>query len=215
MTMIDNGFSKQIQNRIANSQDGTIFVNSDFVDIASSETIRRNLNRLTKAGILNRVFNGVYEKPKYSHFLSEYVSPDPNAIAQALARTYHWTIAPCGNTAVNLLGLSTQVPSTWSYISDGPYKTYEWNNTKLEMKHRTNKEISRLSYKTILVIQAIKTLGKDNITAEEILLLSQNLSDEEKRICLSEAREATDWTYEIIKKACREVENEENSLLTS
>ena len=28
------------------------------------------------------------------------------------------------------LGLSTQVTAGWSYISDGPYKTYEWNSTK-------------------------------------------------------------------------------------
>ena len=30
--------------------------------------------------------------------------------------SYHWTIAPCGNTALNLLGLSTQVTAVWSYI---------------------------------------------------------------------------------------------------
>ena len=53
-------------------------------------------------------------------------------LPQALARSYHWTIAPCGNTALNLLGLSTQVTVVWSYISDGPYKTYELNSTKLE-----------------------------------------------------------------------------------
>ena len=28
----------------------------------------------------------------------------------------YWTIAPCGNTALNLLGLSTQVAAVWSYI---------------------------------------------------------------------------------------------------
>ena len=42
------GYSKQIQERINGADDGTIFVNSDFVDIADSETIRRNLNRLTQ-----------------------------------------------------------------------------------------------------------------------------------------------------------------------
>ena len=41
------GYSKQIQERINGADDGTIFVNSDFADIADSETTRRNLNRLT------------------------------------------------------------------------------------------------------------------------------------------------------------------------
>lgn len=63
------------------------------------------------------------------------------------------------NTALNLLGLSTQVTAVWSYISDGPYKTYEWNSTKLEFKHRTNKEITGLSYMTSLVIQAKNSLA--------------------------------------------------------
>ena len=160
------GYSKQIQERINGADVGTIFMNSDFADIADSETIRRNLNRLTKIGMLRRILKGVYEKPKYSKLLDEYVAADPDAVAKALARSYHWTIVPCGNTALNLLGLSTQVTAVWSYISDGPYKTYEWNSTKLEFKHRTNKEITGLSYMTSLVIQVLKTLGRTNVTAD-------------------------------------------------
>ena len=59
------GYSKQIQERINGADDGTIFVNSDFADIADSETTRRNLNRLTQIGMLRRILKGVYEKPKY------------------------------------------------------------------------------------------------------------------------------------------------------
>ena len=46
-------------------------------------------------------------------------------VSEALARSYHWTITASGNTALNLLGLSEQVASSWEYLSDGPYKTYE------------------------------------------------------------------------------------------
>ena len=198
-----NGFSKQIQERIRNAIDGTVFVNSDFADIADQETVRRTLNRLTQAGKLRRILNGVYEKPKYSKLLDEYVAADPDAVAKALARSYHWTIAPCGNTALNLLGLSTQVTTVWPYISDGPYKTYEWNSTKLEFKHRTNKEITGLSYMTSLVIQALKTLGRPNVTPEIILTLSEKLSEDEKQACLKEATESTDWVYDTIRKICR------------
>ena len=80
-----NGFSKQIQERIGNAVDGTIFVNSDFADIADQETVRRTLNRLTQAGMLRRILKGVYEKPKYSKLLDEYVAADPDAVAKALA----------------------------------------------------------------------------------------------------------------------------------
>ena len=196
------GFSEQIQDRIANAADGTVFVNSDFADIANQETVRRNLNRLTQSGTLRRILKGVYEKPKYSKLLDEYVAADPNTVAKALARSYHWTIAPCGNTALNLLGLSTQVVAVWSYISDGPYKTYEWNSTRLEFKHRTNKEITGLSYKTCLVIQALKTLGKDHVTPDVIQQLAKVLSEGEKQVCLREATESTNWVYDTIRRVC-------------
>ena len=64
-----NGYSKQIQGRIENALEGTVFVNSDFADIADTETIRRNLNRLTQTGTLRRILKGIYEKPEYSEML--------------------------------------------------------------------------------------------------------------------------------------------------
>ncbi len=195
-----NGYSKQIQERISNAAEGTVFVSSDFADIADTETVRRNMNRLTQTGMLRRILKGVYEKPKYSRLLNEYVAANPEAVAKALARSYHWTIAPCGNTALNLLGLSTQVTAVWSYISDGPYKTYEWNSTKIEFKHRTNKEITGLSYMTSLVIQALKTLGKTNVTPEIIRTLSDKLTEADKEAMLKEAAESTDWVYDTIRK---------------
>ena len=200
--IVDNGYTQKIRERILLSEDGAIFVAPDFADIADTATIRQSLQRLFQTGVLRRIIRGVYEKPKYSKLLDEYVAADPDAVAKALARSYHWTIAPCGNTALNLLGLSTQVTAVWSYISDGPYKTYEWNSTKLEFKHRTNKEITGLSYMTSLIIQALKTLGKSNVTSEVIQTLSEKLSDDEKQACLKEATESTDWVYDTIRKIC-------------
>lgn len=199
---MDNGYMQEIRARILAAEDGAVFVAPDFADIADTATIRQGLKRLYQSGIIRRIIRGVYEKPKYSKLLDEYVAADPDAVAKALARCYHWTIAPCGNTDLNLLGLSTQVTAVWSYISDGPYKTYEWNSTKLEFKHRTNKEITGLSYMTSLVIQALKTLGRTNVTPEIIQTLSEKLSEAEKQACLKEATESTDWVYDTIRKMC-------------
>ena len=199
---MDNGYMQEIRARILAAEDGAVFVAPDFADIADTATIRQGLKRLYQSGIIRRIIRGIYEKPKYSKLLDEYVAADPDAVAKALARCYHWTIAPCGNTALNLLGLSTQVTAVWSYISDGPYKTYEWNSTKLEFKHRTNKEITCLSYMTSLVIQALKTLGRTNVTPEIIQTLSEKLSEAEKQACLKEATESTDWVYDTIRKMC-------------
>lgn len=196
---MDSGYMKRIRERVLSTENGMVFTTSDFADIADSDTVRQSLNRLVNSGILRRVFRGVFEKPKYSNLLKEYVATDPNAVANALARSYHWTIAPCGNTALNFLGLSTQVTATWSYISDGPYRIYEWDSTRIEFKHRANREITGLSYITVLVVQALKTLGKDNVTPEIIRILSDRLDSKDKVLILKESAETTDWIYDIIK----------------
>ena len=134
--------------------------------------------------------------------MNEYVEPSADKVAHALARKFGWTIIPCGDTALNLLGLSTQVPSVWLYVSDGTYKEYTYGNTTIKFKRTTNKEISKLSYKTALVIQAIKALGKENITNEIISKIAQVTTEKEKAQMFAEAKYATSWIYDIIKTIC-------------
>ena len=192
-----------IKNKIKSSKTGSVFVAADFTDISDRVKIGVCLNRLDEEGIIKRILRGVYYKPEFNSFLGEYVAPNPRDVANALARNYGWTIVPCGDTALNMLGLSTQVPAVWSYVSDGPYKEYAYDKTSIKFKHTTNKEISKLSYKTALVIQALKTLGKENIDEITLNKLSESLCEKEKQTMLSEAKTATSWIYEYIKLICR------------
>lgn len=196
-------YAALIRERIDNAEDGEIFINSDFADITNFETIRKNLGRLADKGKIRRITNGIYEKPRYSKLLKEHVAPEPHCIAKAIARSYNWNISPSGNTALNMLNLSTQVPATWSYISDGPYKTYDIDSIKIEFKHRTNKDISNLSTKTILVIEALKFFGEKNIKNKTLKTISKNLTDTETCTMLKEAKNSTKWVYENIQEIAR------------
>lgn len=189
-----------MKNKIANAEKGTVFVASDFADIAENAKIVVSLSRLAEEGLLRRIMRGVYEKPIYSEFFGEYVAPSVDAVVNAIARNYGWTIVPCGDTALNLLGLSTQISAIWLYISDGPYKEYSFENVTIKFNRTTNKNISKLSHKTALVVQAIKAIGKDNIDENTIVQLSKKFTDEEKAAMLIEAKITTSWIYEIIKK---------------
>lgn len=192
-----------IRKRIQESRAGSVFVASDFADITENVKVGVSLSRLEEEGLIKRIMRGVYYKPEYSKLLGENVAPSPNAVAYAIARNFGWSIVPCGDTALNLLGLSTQVPSAWSYVSDGPYKDYSYDNTIIKFKHTTNKEISKLTSKTALVIQALKTLGKDNIRNETIERIKESTTLNERKTMLREAQYATAWIYEAIKLICR------------
>ncbi len=193
----------EIKNNIQNEKVGTVFVPIDFVLLTDKKTASVCLTRLESENIVKKVMRGVYYKPEYNDFLGEYVAPEPDAVAHALARNFGWTIVPCGDTALNLLGLSTQIPAAWVYVSDGTYKEYTYEQTTIKFKRTTNKEISKLSYKTALVVQALKALGKDNVDDAILTKLKNNLTDSEKQALLTEAKAATSWIYEYIKLICR------------
>ncbi|MBO4750333.1 MAG: hypothetical protein J5546_08445 [Lachnospiraceae bacterium] len=194
----------EIKNRIECLSEGEILFTSDFCDVASLATTRKFLGRQAEEGTIRRVMDGVYEKPRYSAVLDSYVPVDPEKVAYAIARKYHWTISPCGDVALNKLGLSTQVPVVWTYVSDGPYRQFAWDNITISYKHKTNREISHMSEISILVVEALKALGKDNADERVISILRSRLSSQDKATLLKETTEASSWVYEIIRKVCKE-----------
>ncbi|MCD8014224.1 MAG: DUF6088 family protein [Lachnospiraceae bacterium] len=199
---MSDGIYTKIKNRIEHTEEGKIFMTKDFADIANTTTVRKCLGRQTEEGKIRRVLNGVYEKPRYSTLLHEMLPTDPDSVAQALARNYHWTISPCGDAALNRLGLSTQVPAVWSYISDGPYREFQWDTIKLSFRHRANRELSDMSEITALVVEALKALGKEWVTEDTVNLLRIRLSPADKETLLLEARNTSEWIYETVRKVC-------------
>ncbi len=194
---------EQIEIKILEMPSGSVFVASDFIDLASYDNIRQIFSRLETEGKIRRILPGIYDRPIYSNILKQKVSPDVNAVAEAIARKNNWFIVPSGNVALNLLGISTQVPAKWEYFSSGDTKDYQVGNISISFIRRANKELNRMSTKTALVIQAIKALGEENISEEIITKLSDKLSNAEKAQLLTEAKPTTAWIYEVIKKICK------------
>ena len=202
-----NSYLDQIKNRINDFDNRKVFINNDFLDIAGNETVRRTLNQLVSENKIKRVINGFYYNPIYSELIGEYEAVSIHELALAIARKYNWNIAPYNSTALNLLGLSTQVPTHYKYISSGRYKEYKIGDTVLEFKKVNPGEIANMSLKTATVIQAIKSLGKENITDEVIQKIRENLSEKERTDLMNESKSVPSWIYEVIRKIS-EGENE-------
>ena len=160
-------YQAQIEERIMAYPFGTAFSASDFLDIADANSVSQALFRMEKDNSIRRVINGIYDKPAYSQLIQEYGVPNISKIAEAMARRFNWNIAPSGNTALNILHISTQVPNTWEYVSDGPYRDYMIGNVPLKFKHVMPREINGYSSITTMVIQGIRAIGKGNMTKEQ------------------------------------------------
>lgn len=191
--------SKQIEERIKDAPFGEAFIISDFTDITSYDTARKTLARLEADKLIIKITRGLYYKPKFSKLLNEPIAPNINTVAEAIARNYEWSITPSGENALNLLGISTQVPGRYSYISSGPYRTYMIGNIELEFLHRTDKDLNGKSYKTRMIIQAIKSIGQKRID-EYILDFKSKLTSDDLECLLKEGQRTTAWVYAAIKK---------------
>jgi len=193
-------YAKDIEQCIAESDYGQLFTYSDFADLAPNATIRKAFSRLEKQGVLRRILRGIYDKPRYVERIKQYAAPDPDRVAHKLASKYGWAITPSGATALNLLGLSTQVPNVFEYASDGPYRSYALGSYELKFSRSANRELSALSPTTAMVIQAIRALGENDVKEADIDHLSRRLTAQDKDLLLSESKRAAVWVYDVIKR---------------
>jgi len=54
----------------------------------------------------------------------------------------------------------------------------------------------------MLLVQAIKTISKENFDEKAVKKIAKTLSNDEKSAVLIEAKYITAWVYSIIKKIC-------------
>lgn len=190
--------TNQIENIMSENQ-GKIFSINDFYNLGTKNTIKSVLYRLNEENQIARLIDGLYIKPKYSKILKEYSYPDANEVAEKLADKFSWTIAPTGDTALNFTGLSAQISNEYIYISDGAYREYLYRGKKIIFKHTTNRNITSYSKELSILIQAIKTLGKDNINEKHIKKLaafSQNIKEDLKEDTLR----LPFWIQEVLEE---------------
>lgn len=197
-----SSYMEIISDKINDFDSHKVFFANDFLDIASNATVRQILKRLADEDKIKRVIDGFYYNPKYSELIGEYEAVSIHELALAIARKYNWNIAPYSSTALNLLGLSTQVPTHYKYISSGRYKEYKIGDTVLEFKKVNPGEIANMSLKTATVIQSIKSLGKEDITSEVIQKIRENLTEKERKDLMNESKSVPAWIYEVLREIC-------------
>lgn len=183
------------------------FSPKDFSPIGSRGAIDLALHRLHKKKTIRRVLRGLYDYPQFSKLLNTQLSPDIDQVAHALARKFGWHIQPSGPAALNVMGLSTQVPGRIVYLSDGPFRSYHVGKTELTFEKTALKEMGFKLRQSSLIVQGLKSLDSKGITDQTITEIRQWLDPSLRSKVLKDTRTATGWVYEAIRKICREEAN--------
>ncbi|MBI5751770.1 MAG: hypothetical protein HZA59_06445 [Hydrogenophilales bacterium] len=196
--------NKKVISRIYGRGRGWAFASNDFVADFSRSQVDYALSELCREGKIRRVCRGIYDYPKFSELLQQELSPDFDQVAQAFARKFNWRIQPSGDAALNLLGLSTQVPGRLVYLSDGPNRQYDIANYTLAFKKSALKDVGFKYRESGLLVQALKALGQERLEKPVIATLRNQLDETACKRVLKDTVTATGWVYEAIKRICGE-----------
>ena len=119
---------------------------------------------------------------------------------------YPWSLEVLGKIFLGLKGHFHIVLFLIYFLQKKPYQTVlscipdRFGDTVLEFKKVNPGEIANMSLKTATVIQAIKSLGKENINREVIRKIRETLTEEEISDLMDEAKSVPSWIYEVIRE---------------
>jgi len=197
----------QIVKKIKKAKRGALFFVDSFVSIASAKTVNKALERLVFSEELVRVAKGIYVRPAIDPVIG-IVYPSTEAIAKAIAKRDRARIVPTGTYALNLLGLSTQVPMNIVFLTDGVPRKINISGRKIVFKKTAPKNVAAIGAISKLAIQALRTIGKTKITPEEITKIQDLLRKEKPARLKHDLFLAPAWIQEIIRPVLKEAKNE-------
>ena len=190
---------------IAGHGRGWALSSSDLAGRFARQQIDNALSDLAETNKIRRVARGLYDYPRFSDLLQKTLSPDIDQVAYAYARKFNWRIEVSGESALNLLGLSTQIPAQYVYLSDGPSKSYDVMGLLLTFKKSSLKDIGFKHRESTLIVQALKALGKNHLNAEVFAKIREQIAKESFAKILRDTQGSTGWIYEAIKQICQDL----------
>ena len=189
---------EQILKKVKKAKRGALFFPEHFSDFGSAQTVGKALVRLMKSGELHRVATGIYVRPEKDKVLG-IVLPGVEEIAEAIRKRDKARIVPTGSYAMYKLGLSTQVPMNVVYYTDSTARKIKVGKQTITFKRASARNLSAIGEISRLAIQALKTIGKDKVTEEELGKIRELLKQEKPFHMQHDLKIAPEWIRKLLK----------------
>lgn len=193
----------KIEKSIKSKPRGFLILSDDFAHKGSAESIRKALQNLKEKGLIKSVAHGIYVRPVISEYIGE-VLPTAEEVAKAIARRDKIKLVPTGVYALHALGLSTQIPLKLVFLTDGAPRIIKVRKRTIKLKRTSPKNLKAKGEISSLVIQALREIGKDKATEEEIRTIIKLLRKENKKALQHDITLASGWIKKILKQALDE-----------
>ena len=181
---------------------GKGYFSSDFATYGESKSVSKALERLVKSEKLLRPARGFYYYPKIDKELGlGILYPSWDEVAAAIAKRDKARIVPTGIHALNRLGLSTQVPMNFVYLTDGtPRRINTGKGKGILFKHTAPKNLAFQNELAMLIVFALKEIKKDRLTQEHLEKINSLLKKVPKEQIMNDAKLMPAWIKSLIIK---------------
>lgn len=194
-----HSIEKDVLSRVLSNNAGWVFTPADFLDLGGRTTVLSALFRLKKSGEIRQLTRGLYDRPRTDPDLGTLL-PTADTIAAALARRDAVRIQAFGAHAANLLGLSEQVPMKVVFLTDGTARKVQIKRQQIVLKHTTARNMITAGRISGLVIQALRYLGKQNVTDDILARLRNRLDSTGRDQIRADAQYAPAWIAAIMRR---------------
>ena len=150
--------AEKVRTEIA-KQPGRVFTAADLKHLpATTNTLERTLARLAERGDIRRISRGLYHYPKPGKLYRE-LPPKPEQVAQTLAQAKGAKLVPSGAMALHRLGLTTQVPMKYVYLTNRSSRIERLGKLTVELKKVSERRLSGAGTKAGEILSAIEYVG--------------------------------------------------------
>jgi hypothetical protein len=168
-----------ILHRVRGHGRGFVFTAKDFLDVGSRAAVDQALARLSAGDDIRRIDRGVYDLPRLHPKVGP-LWPSADAVARAIARQTDSHIKGSGPVAVNALGLTTQVPATPVFLTDGPSRRVHLGKLLVELRHAGRVDMLLPDSTAGLVIVALRYLGRHAVSDDTLRHIDVVLGDDDR-----------------------------------
>jgi len=184
--------------------DGWVFTAKDFIDLGTRHAVDKALSRMAAAGSIRRAARGLYYVSR-SHPIVGMTGPNIDNVARALAGKGGTKLQPTGAYAANLLGLSDQVPAKVVFLTDGRSKRIRLGNLDIVLKQTSPRIMATAGSVSGMVIQALRYLGKAQVTDATVRRLDRRLADADRKQLLKDVASAPVWIGNIMRRLATKI----------
>ncbi len=187
----------QVLDKVKRAKRGNLFFVDSFPEINNAKAVNKALERLVKSGKLERLATGIYLRPVIDDYIGK-VLPGIEEIAFAIAKRDRATTIPTGSYAMYKLGLTSQVPLNIVFYSDTSARKIKIGKQTVTFKKASSRNLAFVGEISTLAIQALRTIGKEQATEEEVQQINKLLKNENPKHLQHDLQLAPVWIRKLL-----------------